>query len=303
MLEDRLQQFIEQEGLPADFLDCIHRYYTPIANNIIEHTKSGPDPLVIGIQGCQGSGKSTLAKILKTLLESNAGLTTAVLSIDDFYLTQAERKKLSEDVHPLLKTRGVPGTHNVALALKTISSLKYLSRGKSYKIPQFNKATDDRAPHRDWPSISGPVKVIILEGWCVGVQAQSKEALNTCVNNLESEADSDKTWRNYVNESLENNYAELFNHLDLLVVLAAPSFQCVYQWRLLQEQKLIEKNRLAETNADLTQTMSPEQIAQFVLHYQRISEHAAATLPQKADWLLSLNEDHKVTKLSCKTKE
>ena len=37
---------------------------------------------------------------------------------DDFYLTQAQRQDLAQQIHPLLKSRGVPGTHDVPLAKK-----------------------------------------------------------------------------------------------------------------------------------------------------------------------------------------
>ena len=67
-----------------------------------------PTP-VFAIAGLQGSGKSTLAAQVAARARSE-GLRVAVLSLDDLYLTRAQRQRLALDVHPLLATRGPPGT-------------------------------------------------------------------------------------------------------------------------------------------------------------------------------------------------
>ena len=77
-------------------------------------TAAGAGALVVGLTGSQGSGKSTLAARLPPLLAAR-NLRAAVLSLDDLYLPKAERQRLAREVHPLLATRGVPGTHEVAL--------------------------------------------------------------------------------------------------------------------------------------------------------------------------------------------
>src|SRR5688500_15694753 len=64
------------------------------------------------IAGLQGSGKSTLAAQVAALA-CERGLRVAVLSVDDFYLGRRERLALARRVHPLLATRGPPGTHDV----------------------------------------------------------------------------------------------------------------------------------------------------------------------------------------------
>ncbi len=301
MLDEQLKKAIKQQGLPTDFIKTVQRHFIPIALNISERVRSRPDTLVIGIQGCQGSGKTTLASMLKILLEQQAGLSTAILSIDDFYLTRPERIKLAKEKHPLLITRGVPGTHDTKLTNKTISALKQLSKGENLKIPRFDKSTDDRAPQNKWPCIHGPVDIIILEGWCIGIRAQEASALNHNVNNLESTLDADKIWRRYVNNALSTNYSHLFDRLELLIVLLAPSFESSYQWRLLQEQKLRQKINSQPIDIRASQTMSPDQIRNFILYFQRLTEHGSATLPLQSDWLLKLDEQHTIISSVCQT--
>lgn len=298
MNPDLIKVVVKEHGLPDSFTETVEAYYLPIARSISD-ISFDKDTCFIGVQGCQGSGKSTLAAFLKVILEEEFSLKTAVLSIDDFYLTKAERENLAVTVHPLLATRGVPGTHDVRLAIDTIKSLKKLKENQSTLIPRFNKATDERFPEDQWCEVSGPIKVVILEGWCVGLEAQEEKLLERPVNSLEEIEDSDMTWRSYVNQQLATQYKELFARFDLLVVLKAPSFDAVYQWRVLQEQKLIKKMIAAGIDRDQLKTMSPEEIRVFISHYQRLTEHGLKTLPKRADWVLKLESNHRITATTC----
>ena len=79
---------------------------------------------VVAITGSQGSGKSTLAKILVRQL-NDLGKSAACVSLDDFYLPKQDRIELGRRVHPLLVTRGVPGTHDsgrLGQVLKQVAS-------------------------------------------------------------------------------------------------------------------------------------------------------------------------------------
>lgn len=158
-----------------------------------------PDrPLVVGICGAQGSGKSTLVARLAQRLDR-----VATLSLDDLYLTRAEREALARDVHPLLRTRGVPGTHDIDLGMAVMASL---DRGAAVRLPRFDKAIDDRSPETSWPTAAANTRVMLFEGWCVGALPQESEALAEPANALEREEDRDGTWRRYVNDMLAGPY-------------------------------------------------------------------------------------------------
>ena len=43
------------------------------------------------------------------------------VSIDDYYFSKNKRLQLSKHIHPLLQTRGVPGTHDLDKLSKHIS--------------------------------------------------------------------------------------------------------------------------------------------------------------------------------------
>ena len=282
------KQFLQRNQLPDSYLDSANRWFTPLLKAF---KKPDQTTFIIGINGTQGSGKSTMADYLHTGL-SEQGLRVVSLSLDDFYLTYAERQKLAADVHPLLKTRGVPGTHDIALALQTIKSLSE-DCGETL-IPRFDKSTDDRHSKADFDRITGAVDVIILEGWCVGSKPQSDEALAKPVNQLEQQHDPEGIWRRFANSALAEDYQTLFDKIDTLIMLRAPSFDTVFSWRLEQEKKMIA--RLARlSDSDHSGIMSEAEIAAFIAHYQRITEFSLAEMPNRADHLFQLDSRRQIT--------
>jgi D-glycerate 3-kinase len=245
--------------------------------------------LTVGLCGSQGSGKSTLTSILEHLLEER-GLTVAVLSIDDFYLPRDARETLARSVHPLLKTRGVPGTHDVPLALEVLARLR---KKGTVSLPVFNKALDDRCPQSDWVQVHAPVDVILFEGWCVGAVPEPEEALSRPINTLEREEDPDGTWRRYVNHALAEVYQPLFRQIDWLILLAAPGFHVVYQWRLQQENDL--RQDVALKGGDTSRLMTDRQLERFVSHYERLTRHILAEMPARADLVIRLDRARRKT--------
>lgn len=282
-----LQRFLQQQQLPAQYLEAIDGWYRPLASEIARLRQQCQRPLVLGVQGAQGTGKSTLAELLAVLLGSEHNLSVACLSLDDFYLSRADRQRLAEDIHPLLATRGVPGTHNVELALATIDALRGANDGASVALPRFDKAIDDCCDREQWPIVTAPVDVVVLEGWCLGVPPQSAAELQPAINSLESELDADGSWRRYVNQQLAGSYQQLFAGIDFLVVLQAPSFGCVYRWRGLQEQKLAAR-------CDGSKIMDSQQLQHFIAHYERLTRHCLECLPALAQRVYQLDENHQL---------
>jgi len=267
------------------------KFYVPLGLWVEQQLadRESSEPFVLGINGAQGTGKSTLADLICEYLAGAHDRSTVVLSIDDLYLTRAQRQALAKDVHPLLATRGVPGTHDVEIGLAVIGSLKRLEQGQSVLVPRFDKSTDDRFAESEWTEVSDPVDLIIFEGWCVGSESVSDEELLTAINDLESSEDPTGTWRRYVNQQLKENYPPLFEMLDALVFLSAPDFDCVLRWRTEQEEKLA-----AGASARETHVMTQAQIERFIQHYERITRQNLASLATTADVRLELGQDHEV---------
>lgn len=282
----QIDGFIRSHRLPDAFRYVIEQHYLPLLSWLAKQRHAGTT-MLLGINGAQGTGKSTLADFLQLGLESPHAWRVAVLSIDDFYLTKAERRQLGDDVHPLLATRGVPGTHDVDMLLKCLERLKALGKGEQCLLPRFDKAIDDRANESTWPEVTGPVDMIILEGWCVGTTAQPDSELTAAVNDLERNEDTSGHWRKFVNDHLKTDYADLFGQLDALVFLQAPSFDAIYRWRLEQEQKLA-----VSVADDATGIMDEQQIAEFIQYYERITRNNLTVVRGSADVVLELDEYH-----------
>ena len=234
---------------------------------------------VVAISGGQGSGKSTLAGAVVAALERRRCRAVAV-SIDDFYLTAAERALLAQNCHPLFATRGVPGTHDVALAQATIDAL--LQPG-TVLVPGFDKGADDRLPVASWRRLDGPVDVVLLEGWCLGARPQPVSDLAVAVNDLESTQDPDGIWRRTVNAALAGPYRHLFERFAYLLYLKVPDLAAVRRWRGDQEAGLAASAR-----------MSPEELRRFVQHYERLTRWMGEDVPKIADLTLILGEDHAI---------
>ncbi len=279
-----IDDFLSREKLPPRFRALMGEVHAPIAQRIAQAAQQKGGPLTVGLCGSQGSGKSTMGAVLKALLDAQ-GLSTAVLSIDDLYLTHAERQALGERVHPLFRTRGVPGTHDVGLGLATIDEL--LQGRGPIAVPAFDKQHDDRRPQPEWPRVEAPVRVVILEGWFVGARAVEGAALREPINALERDEDREGRWRTHVNAALAGEYKALFERLDLQLLLQAPSFDVVYAWRLEQEHKLRE--RVAAAGGDLSRVMDDATVARFIQHYERITRHILAEMPARADVVLALD--------------
>jgi len=216
-----------------------------------------------------------------------------VLSIDDLYLTRAQRQALAKDVHPLLATRGVPGTHDVELGLAVIGSLRKLKQGQCVLVPRFDKSTDDRFPESEWTEVSDPVDLIIFEGWCVGSEPVADDELSVAINALEASEDPSGTWRRYVNQQLKAIYPPLFELLDALVFLSAPDFDSILRWRTEQEEKLAAGTSARE-NLLMTHVMTQAQIERFIQHYERITRQNLISMRTTADLRLELGQDHQV---------
>lgn len=277
----RLDQLARDLGLPTPFPSL--PYYDRIADAIAMRRAETRAPLLAGICGPQGSGKSTMAAFVAALLDMR-GVPTAILSLDDLYLNPEDRPV---DVHPLFITRGVPGTHDIALGLGIIDRLFGAGPEDLTPIPRFDKACDRRAPQMAWDRFSGPAAVVLLEGWCVGATPQDDVALAAPVNRLEAEEDPERVWRRHVNACLAGDYQDLFGRIDVLVYLEAPSFDCVSRWRALQEHKL--RAREGEDAG-----MGEAALGRFVMHYERITHQLAATLPTRADILVELDTDQRI---------
>jgi D-glycerate 3-kinase len=278
-----------QEVLTEPFRDKLgqlNNFYLPLSKMIKEEYIKKKKTQVIGLTGGQGTGKSTISNILKIILKETYNLETVIFSIDDFYKTSKERKKMSKKISNLFLTRGVPGTHDTKMLFQCIKNLK-TNKFKKMKIPKFDKSIDDRLEKNKWLRVQKKPNIVIFEGWCIGATAQKEKDLNSPINKLEKYEDNKKIWRQKVNLELKKNYMKIFNLIDKLIFLKIPNFKYVFKWRLLQEKKL-------RITGKGNKTMNNNEIKNFIMYYERITKYMLKTLPKKADAVISIDERHRL---------
>ncbi|MFC4818724.1 kinase [Dokdonella ginsengisoli] len=256
---------------------------------LLARLKSRRPPWLAGLSGLQGSGKSTFARQLAAAANAR-GIGCVVLSLDDFYLGRRARRQLARRVHPLFATRGVPGTHDLALLTRTLDALRRASARSPALLPRFDKGRDTRVAPSRWRRVHVPPRLILLEGWCVGVPAQDEATLRRPLNALERDEDGERRWRGRVNEELAHGYARLWRRFDALVLLQAPGFDVVTRWRDEQERALRRRGA--------PQAMDRAALARFLMHYERLSRVALRELPARADLRLRLDRERRVVEAS-----
>ena len=284
---DELQR---AESLPAAYTATVVDYVATLAGRILKsHTFLGR-PVIIGINGAQGSGKSTFALFVARWLQQELALRTVVLSLDDLYLGQQDRQALGRQHHPLLCTRGVPGTHDVSLGIELLDALTVTGAPRNLRLPSFDKAGDDQTRPSELCTVEVPVDVVLFEGWCVGAPPQPEEDLKDPVNELEEQEDAEGVWRSYANDQLGGDYARLFGRLDALIMLRVPALEKVLEWRELQEQKLRDKTS--------TNGMGPAELRRFVMHFERLTRHMLDVMPARANTVIDIDHRHRMVAMS-----
>ena len=287
--ETSTEKFGNKQGMIKNYLIPICFWIAKKADN--------KKPYFVGLAGGQGTGKTTISSIIKIILEKYFKLKVFKISIDDFYKTRKERIALSKKVHPMLLTRGVPGTHDINMMLDFFKKSK-AKKFKNMKLPNFNKAIDDRFPKNKWNTINKRPDVIIFEGWCVGARAETNKTLKKSINSMEKANDHKLVWRKYVNQQLKTKYKKLYSQLNCMIYLKAKNFSLLQKWRLKQEHKLWLKTKKKGGH----KIMSKGDVINFMQTYQRITQNMFKNMPKFASIILNLNSNHQIKTAVYKSK-
>uniref|UniRef100_A0A7S2ZZW7 Phosphoribulokinase/uridine kinase domain-containing protein n=3 Tax=Rhodosorus marinus TaxID=101924 RepID=A0A7S2ZZW7_9RHOD len=225
-------------------VDRVHKLYLPVffwlKKQIREAKATRDGTMIVGLSCPQGGGKTTITNFLVKMFAAE-GITCAIASTDDFYLTYDKQRELAETYasNPLLEFRGNPGTMDVDLMCNTVSALAHCGPGDEINIPRYNKSAykgrGDRVPEEDWPTVKGPVDLVILEGWCMGFQP------------VENPSTSDIA---EVNEFLKD-FAKVYDLLDVMLVVEIADPEYVYDWRKQAEDTMKAKGKAGMTSAQL----------------------------------------------------
>jgi D-glycerate 3-kinase len=84
----------------------------------------------------------------------------------------------------------------------------------------------------------------------------------------------------------------LYGLIDVQLLLQGEGMHKVYEWRRLQERKLAAKAAEAESGATALRTMSEAEVDRFIMHYERLTRHILAEMPERADVVLPIDDTH-----------
>lgn len=240
----------------------------------------------IMIAGSQGSGKSTLSLIIKKYFQKFYSKNVVILSIDDFYLSSYQRKKLAKKFKTnLFETRGVPGTHNFKLLYETIDQLR--SKKFPVYLPTFDKVTDNTKKYKRKIIRAD---LIILEGWCVGSKIIDTKYLNQNINELEKNKDQNLIWRTAYNNFLDD-YQKIFNKFNYYIFIKLPNWENVINWKYKQElalRSLSNDNKLKK------------RLYKFIQYYEKLSKWMSMTTPSYCNVLISLDKNQSIKNITYK---
>lgn len=218
-------------------------------------------PLVLFLGGSQGVGKTTAIRALEAAFPG----ALLSLSLDDFYLTLAERQALAARVHPLCATRGPPGTHDLAMVHYVIDQVCGPHMPERLQLPVFDKARDDRRPAPVSHGFEDRPRIILVEGWLMGCRPDPQSPQADPINDLERSQDPTGAWRAFQEEQLRDHYAKLWARADAFFYALPSDFAFVEAWRTQQE---IENRGLNPHDQD---PELAQWVAHFIAHYERLT--------------------------------
>jgi len=240
-------------------LVTLEKLWLPVALDLAAKSNKLDRTFIQGILGGQGTGKTTLCLILQQIL-NYFGLTVATLSIDDLYLTYAERKALQQQ-DPRLTWRGPPGTHDVALGIELIDRCLQGDSSTQILLPRFDKSAFNGAGDRISPEAIAKPDILLFEGWFVGVQPLDEYPADfpdpiVTESDRQFAEDNDRRLRSYL---------PLWDRLDSLIVLYPEDYRLCQRWRREAEQKMIASGKSGMSNKECDrfveyfwQTLHPE---------------------------------------------
>lgn len=264
-----LEGFLGDVGAGMDVR--VYHYYLPVFFWIRSMVASVDGPCVLGFSCPQGGGKTTMTGVIEAMLKS-CGLKVAIASLDDFYVTNDEQRKLAEQHagNPLMEFRGMPGTHDVPLLLNTLDALR---AGDNVDVPRYDKTAHngrgDRAPRSAWARVFNDVDVVLLEGWCMGFRAAPVE--NVADPNL-----------HVVNEELRR-FEDLYERLHGMLVVEVQDMNWVYGWRLQAERGSRNEGKPG---------LSDEQVVDFVNRFMPAYKQYSPSLYELEQHLFPGRELH-----------
>ena len=140
---------------PCEFIKKCEGEYIDTITDIAKKIEKDNDLIIVAIAGPSGSGKTTTAHILQKKLEE-LGETTAVVSLDNFYLTGDKLPLLPDGAHD------IESVNSLDIPLIKECFMQIIASGKAY-LPEYDFKTKTRISAAQQLNI-GSHGIVIVEG-------------------------------------------------------------------------------------------------------------------------------------------
>ena len=270
----------------TDWVVPLWSFWLPLAQWLNKAQQTAGIPFILGISGGQGTGKTTLSQILCLLLE-HLGQPAVGLSLDDLYLTYAQRQVLQQQ-DPRLRWRGPPGTHDIELGLRTLSALKTASPRDQIALPQFDKSLHHGQGDRTSSLCRPAPQIVLFEGWFVGAQPLEETVFTDESVRLPAPISTaaDRQFAQACNRRLRN-YLPLWSFMDRLLVLSPSDYRLSQRWRQQAEHRM---------KAQGGSGLSDLEIANFVTYFWKALHPQLYITPltrsPKTSLVVHIHSDH-----------
>lgn len=187
---------------------------------------------------------------------------TAAQLTTDFYLPYSGLKAVAAATpdNALLQGRGLPGTHDIPLLSSVLSSIR---SGQAVDLPSFDKSAHSGFGDRGSPTqLSEPLDLFLLEGWCINTSPAETSLLAERHPTAPISSRHPFASLEQINEGFRELEAVLDKKVDRRVTLDAPR-EWVYEWRIEQEEKLIQERGSG---------MTEDEVRAFVDRYMPVYE-------------------------------
>ncbi len=210
-------------------LDWIWGVGLPLMTDIERFLEDKNERYLFGISGLPGCGKTSLGKWIESAaLELNFPIS--VISLDDFYFPYQKLKQVM-DGNPWNVPRAIPGSHDIDLMQRTISTWK--ETGKLI-APQFDKALRSGRGDRSGWRESKP-NVLVIEGWFLSCKPLTSLRVNSDDSNRLTPLEI--SYRLKIQEEL-SKYKDVWEYFDRLWHLKALKFSSTDKWKKEQEANM-----------------------------------------------------------------
>ncbi len=140
---------------PKEFIKACNNEYIENITDIANRIEADDDIIIVAIAGPSGSGKTTTAHILRDKLEA-LGETTAVVSLDDFYLPDVNLPVMPDGSYDIESVNAL----DIVLIKQCFQEI--ISSGKA-NLPRYDFKTKSRIPNDKQLDIGGH-GIVIVEG-------------------------------------------------------------------------------------------------------------------------------------------